>query len=115
EVRKLPREIILEALRAALVSAYRRNAGVGSGQHVEATIDERTGSITVWVEKEVVDDVMHPLTEVSIPEANQVDPNAKSGDMVVVDSTPQDFGRIAAQTAKQVILQRMREAEREAQ
>ena len=115
EVRKLPRETILEALRAALVSAYRRNAGVGSGQHVEARIDERTGSITVWVEKEVVDDVMHPLTEVSIPEANQVDPEAKAGDMVVVDSTPQDFGRIAAQTAKQVILQRMREAEREAQ
>lgn len=115
EVRKLPRETILDALRAALVSAYRRNAGVGSGQHVEARIDERSGSITVWVEKEVVDDVMHSLTEVSVADAQEVDPNAQPGDMVVVESTPKDFGRIAAQTAKQVILQRMREAEREAQ
>lgn len=115
EVRKLPRETILDALQAALVSAYRRNAGVGSGQHVEARIDDKLGTITLWVEKEVVEDILNELTEVTLENAKVVNPDARLGDMVVVESTPEDFGRIAAQTAKQVILQRMREAEREAQ
>jgi len=115
EIRKLPREIILDALRAALISAYRRNAGIGSGQHVEARVDDRNGTITVWVEKEVVDSVLNTLTEVTLEDAHVVNPEAQLGDMAIVESTPQDFGRIAAQTAKQVILQKMREAEREAQ
>jgi N utilization substance protein A len=115
ETRKLPREIIIDALKAALVSAYRRNSGVSSAQNVEARVDEMTGEPTVWVEKEVVEDVQSPQTEVEISQARKVEPGAQLGDTVLVDDTPEDFGRIAAQTAKQVILQRMREAEREAQ
>lgn len=115
EVRKLPRETIMEALKAALVSAYRRNAGIGSGQRVEAGIDDKNGTLGIWVEKEVVDSVQSELTEVPLDIAQSIEPDAQLGDMVMVESTPQDFGRIAAQTAKQVILQRMREAERDAQ
>ncbi len=115
EMRKLPREVIIEALKAALVSAYRRNAGASSAQYVEARVDERTGEPSIWVEKEVVDEVQSPQTEVSLKKAREVDPEAQIGDMLIVDDTPENFGRIAAQTAKQVILQRMREAEREAQ
>jgi N utilization substance protein A len=115
EVRKLPREIIMEALKAALVSAYRRNAGVGTGQHVEARVDDKNGTLGIWVEKEVTDEVHSELTEITIEAARELEPAAEIGEMVMVESTPQDFGRIAAQTAKQVILQRMREAERDAQ
>jgi N utilization substance protein A len=115
EVRKLPREIILDALQAALVSAYRRNAGIGTGQRVEARIDDQAGMLSIWAEKEVVDEVANEHTEVALPDARAVEPGANLGDMVMMESTPQDFGRIAAQTAKQVILQRMREAERETQ
>ncbi len=115
ETRKLPRDVIVEALKAALVSAYRRNAGISSAQHVEARVDEATGEPSIWVEKEVVEGVESPQTEVDISEALMVDPAAELGETILVDDTPADFGRIAAQTAKQVILQRMREAEREAQ
>jgi hypothetical protein len=76
EVRKLPRETIIEALRAALVSAYRRNAGIGSGQHVEARIDDHAGTLTIWVEKEVVDDVASESTEVTLENARIVEPQA---------------------------------------
>jgi N utilization substance protein A len=115
ETRKLPRDVIVDALKAALVSAYRRNAGISSAQHVEARVDEATGEPSIWVEKEVVEGVQSPQTEVDISEALLVDPAAELGETILVDDTPADFGRIAAQTAKQVILQRMREAEREAQ
>ncbi|MBN1121348.1 MAG: transcription termination/antitermination protein NusA [Anaerolineae bacterium] len=115
EMRKLPRDVIIEALKAALVSAYRRNAGISSAQYVEARVDDLTGDPTIWVEKEVVEDVQSPQTEVILADARKVDPDVELGDMALVEDTPEDFGRIAAQTAKQVILQRMREAEREAQ
>jgi N utilization substance protein A len=115
ETRKLPRDVIVEALKAALVSAYRRNAGISSAQHVEARVDESTGEPSIWVEKEVVEGVESPQTEVDISEALLVDSAAELGETILVDDTPADFGRIAAQTAKQVFLQRMREAEREAQ
>ena len=115
ETRKLPREVVLEALEAALVSAYRRAVGIGSNQQVEARIDERTGTTTIWAEKEVVEDVENEMTEVSLDIAGIHYDDVALGDLVLVESTPDDFGRIAAQTAKQVILQRMREAERDAQ
>jgi N utilization substance protein A len=115
ETRRLPREVILEALKAALTSAYRRNANVSQAQHVEVRIDEKVGTPTIWVEKEVVDSVQTALTEVDLETARQIDPNVQIGDTLLVEDTPEDFGRIAAQTAKQVILQRMREAERAAQ
>ncbi len=116
ETRKLPREVILDALKAALVSAYRRAVPVASSQAVEARIDERTGVPTIWAEKEVVDEVTTDETEVRLEEALELYPDAQLGDLVFAQCTPPaNFGRIAAQTAKQVILQRMREAEREAQ
>ncbi len=115
ETRKLPREVILDALSAALVSAYRRDTGISSMQGVEVRFDERTSVPSIWTEKEVVEGVHSELTEVDIADARTVDPGVEVGDMLFVDSTPADFGRIAAQTAKQVILQRMREAERDSQ
>ena len=115
EERKLSKEVIIEALEAALVSAYRRNTGVSSAQLVEARIDQETGNPTILAEKEVVEGVQDARTEVELGTARLVEPDVEVGDMVMVDSTPENFGRIAAQTAKQVILQRMREAERSAQ
>jgi N utilization substance protein A len=115
EEKGLPREVVLGALEAAMVSAYRRSVNASNAQHVEAKIDPITGEVTVFAEKEVVDEVQDERTEVILAEAREVDPEADFGDMVVVESTPNDFGRVAAQTARQVIQQRIREAEREAQ
>lgn len=111
----LPREIVMEALEAAMVSAYRRAVNASSAQLVEVKIEPETGGVEVFVEKEVVDEVQNPQTEVEEARAHLFDAEAAMGDMVMVESTPEDFGRVAAQTAKQVILQRLREAERDAQ
>ncbi|NIS78803.1 MAG: transcription termination/antitermination protein NusA [Anaerolineales bacterium] len=111
----LPRDTVMEALEAAMVSAYRRSVNASSAQTVEVKINPETGEFQVFAEKEVVEEVENPSTEVSIDEAHQVEPEAELGGVVMVESTPADFGRVAAQTAKQVILQRLREAEREAQ
>lgn len=114
ELRSLPRDVVLEALQTALVSAYRRDAGASSAQLVEANVDPTTGRARIFVEKEVVDDVMNPNTEVTLEKARYYDPECEYGDMVMVqvEGTTKKFGRIAAQTAKQVILQKIREAER---
>lgn len=115
EEKGLPREIIMQALESAMISAYRRSVNASTAQHVEAKIDTDTGLVTVSAEKEVVDDVMEPITEVTLEDAKKVNPEAKLGDMVIVECTPKDFGRVAAQTARQVIQQRIRDAERSAQ
>jgi len=114
ELRSLPRETVLEALSTALVSAYRRDAGIGTSQRVEASIDPATGRARIFVEKEVVEDVQDNRTEVELEKARYYEPEANLGDMVMVqaEGTTKKFGRIAAQTAKQVILQKIREAER---
>jgi len=111
----LPRETVMEALEAAMISAYRRSVNASSAQDVQVKIDPETGHVSVYVEKEVVEEVENPQTEVALQEARRIEPEAQVGDMLMVDSTPKDFGRVAAQTAKQVILQRLREAERDAQ
>lgn len=113
--KQLPREVVMEALEAAMVSAYRRAVNASSAQQVEAKIDSETGKVHIYAEKEVVDSVQDSRTEVAIEDALKIDPEAEMGEMVLVDSTPDDFGRVAAQTARQVIQQRIREAEREAQ
>ena len=115
EEKQLPKEVILEALEAAMVSAYRRAVNASNAQHIEAKIDLETGNVAIYAEKEVVDAVQDDRTEVSIPEATKVDSEAAVGEMVVVETTPTNFGRVAAQTARQVIQQRIREAERESQ
>jgi N utilization substance protein A len=115
EQNKLKRDVIIEALENALVTAYRKAVNASAAQHVVAKVDLTNGSIKVFAEKEVVDSVLERNTEVTLEDARQVDPGAQLGDMVTVESTPKDFGRIAAQAAKQVIVQRLREAERESQ
>ncbi len=114
ESRSLPKETVLEALRTALVSAYRRDASIGASQRIEAVIDVNSGRPRILVEKEVVDDVQDTRTEVDLETARFYHPETELGDMVMVQAEipMKKFGRIAAQTAKQVILQRIREAER---
>jgi N utilization substance protein A len=115
EEKQLPKEVILDALEAAMVSAYRRAVNASNAQHVEAKIDPETGKVEIFAEKEVVEDVEDQRTEVVLSEAQVVDPDSEFGSMVIVETTPGNFGRVAAQTARQVIQQRIREAEREAQ
>ena len=114
QMRALPSDIVLEALQSALVSAYRKDTGASAAQAIEAEIDPVTGRAKVFVEKEVVDDVFSESTEVALERARFYNPEAQINDvvMVQVDNTTRSFGRVAAQTAKQVILQKIREAER---
>lgn len=115
EEKQLPQNIVLEALEAAMVSAYRRAVNASNAQQVEASIDPETGKVLIFAEKEVVETVEDARTEVTVRDAQKVDPNAQIGSMVLVETTPRNFGRVAAQTARQVIQQRIREAERDAQ
>ncbi|MCL7451646.1 MAG: transcription termination factor NusA [Anaerolineae bacterium] len=110
--RKLSPDVVLEAVEASLISAYKRNFGAAA--NIEVHIEQDTGDVRVFAAKEVVETVTDRKEEISLRDAQRVEPDAKLGDMVLIESTPRDFGRIAAQTAKQVILQRIREAEREA-
>jgi N utilization substance protein A len=115
EDKQLPKEIILGAIESAMVSAYRRAVNASSAQHVEAKIDPETGQVLIYAEKEVVEDVVDERTEVTLEEAKRFNADVQLGDMAIVETTPGDFGRVAAQTARQVIQQRIREAERAAQ
>jgi N utilization substance protein A len=115
EEKGLPKEVIVKALESAMVSAYRRAVNASNAQQVEAKIDLDTGKVTIYADKEVVDQVQDPRTEVTVAEARRYNPEVEQGQMVVVESTPRDFGRVAAQTARQVIQQRIRDAERQAQ
>ena len=110
--RKLSREVVLAAVEAALISAYKRNFGAVTDITVQ--IDPNTGAARVFAEKEVVEHPEDAKTQISLEEARQLSPEASLGQFIPVENTPRDFGRIAAQTAKQVILQRIREAERDA-
>jgi N utilization substance protein A len=110
--RKLSSEVVMEALEASLISAYRRNFGAAT--NIEVQIDPDTGTVRVYAAKEVVETVADRKAEISLDEAREISPDAQLEGTVLIESTPKDFGRIAAQTAKQVILQRIREAEREA-
>jgi transcription termination/antitermination protein NusA len=111
----LPREVVLDAVQAAMVTAYRRDWKVSPTQNVAAEISLETGLARIYVERAVVESVEDPELEISLPDARRRRPNAQLGDVMMIDVTPRDFGRIAAQTAKQVITQRLREAERESQ
>jgi len=115
EDKGLPKEIILKALESAMVSAYRRSVNASAQQNVEAVVDTETGKVTIYAEKEVVESVENDITEVSLEDARKVNPEVELGSLIVVETTPTDFGRVAAQTARQVIQQRIRDAERAAQ
>ena len=104
-------EVLLDALEAALISAYKRN--FGSLQNVRVLIDRASGEIHVYARKTVVEVVLEDeRTELTLEQAREIDPRYELGDIVENEVTPRDFGRIAAQTAKQVVVQRIREAER---
>ena len=109
--RQLSRDVVLEAIEAALISAFKRD--FGAAQSITAKIDPETGAAQVFVEKEVVSEVIDSKTQISLKEAQKHNPDVSIGGLVHIESTPANFGRIAAQTAKQVILQRIREAERD--
>ena len=111
----LDRETIIEALEMALVQAYRKSVTASEAQEVVARVDSDTGQVSVFAEKEVVDEPQDDRTEVALLVARDLEPEVQLGDLLSVDSTPAGFGRIAAQTAKQVILQKLKEAERESQ
>ncbi|AOO75271.1 MULTISPECIES: transcription termination factor NusA [Latilactobacillus] len=104
------KEIVIEALEAALVSAYKRN--YGQAQNVEVEFDQKKGNIHVYAVKEVTEEVFDSRLEVSYQDALEINKAYEVGDTIRFEVTPKDFGRIAAQTAKQVIMQRVREAER---
>jgi len=106
----ISKDIVIDALEAALISAYKRH--YGQSQNVEVEFDRKKGNIHVYAVKEVTEEVMDSQLEVSLKEAMTINPAYEIGDKIRFEVTPKDFGRIAAQTAKQVILQRVREAER---
>ena len=110
--RNLPREIVLSAIEAALASAYRKDA-IAAGQNISVKLDPGSGDVTVNILKTVVNEIGDPVTEIVIDEARQINPNAQVGEVVSTQRIPHSAGRIAAQTAKQVVLQRLREAERD--
>ncbi|MBQ3181123.1 MAG: transcription termination/antitermination protein NusA, partial [Firmicutes bacterium] len=108
--RGIPKNLLLEALEDALISAYKRT--YGSSQNVRVEIDKNSGDIHVFFRKEVVEEVLNDKVEMSLEEAREYDPEFEIGDMFESEVTPRSFGRIAALTAKQVVIQRLREAER---
>ena len=110
--RSLPKEVVIQAVEQALVSAYKRN--FGGGQNISATIEPTSGKVKIFAHKAIVDEVHDRRAEITLAEAKTFDPMAQIGGTIQIEATPDDFGRIAAQTAKQVILQRIREAERDA-
>jgi N utilization substance protein A len=106
----ISRDVLIEAIEAALISAYRRN--FNQAQNVRIDLNLGNGSMRVFARKEVVDEVFDPRLEISLEDAQRLNPNYQVEDVVELEVTPKDFGRIAAQTAKQVVTQRVREAER---
>ena len=107
----IDKEIIFEAIEASLVSACKKN--YGSSQNIKVVIDRTTGNVACYAQKVVADPVEDEQTEISLEMARVVNPNYAVGDVVDMEVTPRDFGRVAAQTAKQVVVQKFREAERE--
>lgn len=112
EEKNLPEETVQEVVEQALAAAYRRDYG-DREQEVRVTMNLNTGDVDAYISKEVVEKVGDPAYEISLADAQVMQKNAKIGDMVEVHEEVKNFGRVAAQTAKQVILQRLREAERE--
>jgi N utilization substance protein A len=112
EEKNLPEDSVKEVVEQALAAAYRRDYG-DREQEVRVTMNLNTGDIDVYVTKDIVEKVEHPAYEISVAEAQVRKKSAKVGETLEVHEKAEEFGRVAAQTAKQVILQRLREAERE--
>lgn len=115
EEKHIEKGVLLEAIESALLAAYRRNystTGNINVDNVRVDIDSETGDISVLSRLEVVEEVMDENREISLDDAREIDARYEIGDAIEFAVTPEDFGRIAAQTAKQVVVQRIREAER---
>ena len=112
EEKNLPEETVQEIVEQALAAAYRRDYG-DREQEVRVTMNLNTGEVDAYVSKEVVERVGDPNFEIELGQAQVIRKNAAIGEFVEIHEKVEDFGRVAAQTAKQVILQRLREAERE--
>ncbi|MCW1907825.1 MAG: transcription termination factor NusA [Candidatus Saccharibacteria bacterium] len=112
EEKNLPEETVQEIVEQALAAAYRRDYG-DREQEVRVTMNMNSGVVDAYVSKEIVDTVTDERFEISVNDAQVIRKNAKAGETVEIHEKVEDFGRVAAQTAKQVILQRLREAERE--
>jgi N utilization substance protein A len=110
--RGLPRETVLSAIEDALVSAYRKDS-IADGQNITVKLDPGSGDVTVNILKTVVDDVTNDKAEITLPDAQKIVQDAQIGEVITTESFPHMPGRIAAQTAKQVVMQRLRDAERE--
>lgn len=106
----ISRDVLMEAIEAALVTAYKRN--FNQAQNVRVDINLANGSMLVYSRKDVVEEVSDSRLEISLEDAQAINPHYALGDVVEEEVTPRNFGRIAAQTAKQVVTQRVREAER---
>ena len=111
EEKGISKEVIFEALESALISSYKKN--FGSSQNVEVVINRETGEVKVFAKKIVVEEVENETLEISLEEAKEIDDKYQVDDIVTLEVTPRNFGRIAAQTAKQVVIQRIKDAERE--
>jgi N utilization substance protein A len=112
EEKNLPEDIVMEIIEQALAAAWRRDHG-DREQEVRAVMNATTGATTVYISKEVVEEVLNDAIEISLEDAQKIKSDAKLEDTVEVSEEATSFGRVAAQTAKQVVLQRLREAERE--
>lgn len=108
--RGIAKDVLLDAIEAALVSAYKRN--FNSAQNVRVVINRTSGTPRVLAQKTVVEEVTDDRLEISLEDARKISPTLQLGDIYEEEVTPRDFGRIAAQNAKQVVVQRIREAER---
>ena len=106
----ISKDVLIDAIESALVSAYKKN--YGTSQNVRVNIDRETGDIDVFMRRDIVEEVEDPFSQASLEEAQEIDPAYELGDVIEYQVTPRDFGRIAAQTAKQVVVQRIRETER---
>ena len=110
EQKGISRDVLIEAIETALVTAYKRN--FNQAQNVRVDINLNTGTMVVYARKDVVEDVEDERLEIALEDAQFINPAFQVGDVVEEEVTPRNFGRIAAQTAKQVVTQRVREAER---
>ncbi|MFC1860623.1 NusA N-terminal domain-containing protein, partial [Chloroflexota bacterium] len=111
--KKLPKEVVIAAVESALVSAYRKDHFAAT-QNIAVKINPATGKVEVWAEKTIVEQPEDGRCEISLDEAHQAKPDAQIDETIMVEATPPNAGRIAAQTAKQIILQRLHEAEHSA-
>ena len=110
EQKGISRDVLIEAIEAALVTAYKRNFNQAQNVRVDLNLDK--GSIRVFSRKDVVEEVEDDRLQISLEDAKVINPAYQLEDIVEQEVTPRNFGRIAAQTAKQVVTQRVREAER---